>query len=852
MGESTELVVPTGRRHIIERPRLTKLLDETSARVIMLVAPAGYGKTTLAREWLARKPHAWYEANAAAEDIAALALGIADAAASLVPEAGHRLREWLPTSREPSEDIAVLAALLDEELAQWPDDAWFAIDDYHLLSSTAAEALVLRLFVETERRLLLTSRQRPSWSSARRLLYGSFFELGHTSLAMSMEEANDVLASLELEAATGLVALADGWPAVIGLAALASAPVEVDDDLPQALYDFFAEELFASLSEQGRRLLPQLALLPSVTGQGVQTVVGSRGKELVGEAIGVGLLVARETRDFELHPLLRAFLLRKLRELPNAELESAVERVTQAQIAAGSWDGAFSIIQEFERVDLLGSLIERALVPLTKQGRLATIRRWLEFGRQRGAVSAYLDVVESELLFRQGEYHRAEALASAAAAALPRHDSLKSAAHYRAGQSAYLLDEGATALRHFRAAERTTGDPTDQRNALWGQFIVSVELERTAARELLKKFTVMSPHDRDTTVRAANGELILAVRNGGIERAISGAQAVTDLVSEATDPIIRSSFWHVYAAALMLSADYELSLDAVEMALHEIAQFHVQFARPHALVNRAQAYIGLRSFREAAETLDEIDRYARKPRDDYLIVNAKTLRCRLLLQKGRAEEALAATSRLWSRPPSSSLRGEFLATRALAFASSGDVDTALALVRQATAMSAQLESMLLCQWARAICALAHQDDEAESQVRAAYRHTRVTGALDTFVFAYRVFPQSLEVLVGDPSFGMEVTDLLDRLGDVGLARLKDLPAGSRHASETFLTAREREVYALLAEGKTNREIATILVISESTAKVHVRHVLKKLGVRSRTEAALKAAQERSGGSDPCV
>ena len=37
-----------GRDHIIKRPRLTRLLDETEARVILLVAPAGYGKTTLA------------------------------------------------------------------------------------------------------------------------------------------------------------------------------------------------------------------------------------------------------------------------------------------------------------------------------------------------------------------------------------------------------------------------------------------------------------------------------------------------------------------------------------------------------------------------------------------------------------------------------------------------------------------------------------------------------------------------------------------------------------------------------------------------------------------------------------
>ena len=42
------------RRRIIERPRLFAFLDESRARVRTLVAPAGYGKTTLAEQWVAR------------------------------------------------------------------------------------------------------------------------------------------------------------------------------------------------------------------------------------------------------------------------------------------------------------------------------------------------------------------------------------------------------------------------------------------------------------------------------------------------------------------------------------------------------------------------------------------------------------------------------------------------------------------------------------------------------------------------------------------------------------------------------------------------------------------------------
>ena len=56
-----------------------------------------------------------------------------------------------------------------------------------------------------------------------------------------------------------------------------------------------------------------------------------------------------------------------------------------------------------------------------------------------------------------------------------------------------------------------------------------------------------------------------------------------------------------------------------------------------------------------------------------------------------------------------------------------------------------------------------------------------------------------------------------------------------------LTPRELEVLQLLARGRTNREIAATLVIAEVTAKVHVRHILRKLGVRSRTEAAVLSA-----------
>jgi DNA-binding NarL/FixJ family response regulator len=58
-----------------------------------------------------------------------------------------------------------------------------------------------------------------------------------------------------------------------------------------------------------------------------------------------------------------------------------------------------------------------------------------------------------------------------------------------------------------------------------------------------------------------------------------------------------------------------------------------------------------------------------------------------------------------------------------------------------------------------------------------------------------------------------------------------------------LTPRERDVLALVADGRSNREIARALVVSERTARTHVSNILAKLGLASRTQAALWATRE---------
>jgi two-component system response regulator DevR len=74
------------------------------------------------------------------------------------------------------------------------------------------------------------------------------------------------------------------------------------------------------------------------------------------------------------------------------------------------------------------------------------------------------------------------------------------------------------------------------------------------------------------------------------------------------------------------------------------------------------------------------------------------------------------------------------------------------------------------------------------------------------------------------------------------ALVRALATGGGAGTEPLLTQREREVVELVIHGMTNPEIGSRMFISESTAKFHVRNVMRKLGVRRRAEVAYAAGK----------
>ena len=87
---------------------------------------------------------------------------------------------------------------------------------------------------------------------------------------------------------------------------------------------------------------------------------------------------------------------------------------------------------------------------------------------------------------------------------------------------------------------------------------------------------------------------------------------------------------------------------------------------------------------------------------------------------------------------------------------------------------------------------------------------------------------------------LEEIDAFSRRARISVDVIEVTPLAGSDVTRLGLTQREAEVLALVAAGRTNRQIGTELYVSEKTASVHVSNILRKLGVTTRVEAAAVA------------
>lgn len=838
MGEGTLTQVEPAQRFIIERPRLIQLLDETSARIILLVAPAGYGKTTLARQWLERgRRGIWIRATPAANDVAALASEVARALAPLLPEVPKLVETRLATAQRPDDEAAALGASIAQAVTDWPDDLWLVLDDYHCITAVPSDAFVEALTSGSPLRLLVTSRQKPPWASARRILYDEIGAVGVDELSLTAKEGLALLSEHGAAHASAILERARGWPAVVRLAALSKERILPRVAEGTALYDYFAEELFQAAPEDVQRGLLAVTPYPTLTSEIVAAALGQTAATTCDSAISLGLLSRYDESLVELHPLLREFLELKLGR--DANREQIVESAFSTLLELGRWDDAHTLIDRFDEQDLYDPLLESALPALLAEHRIATLQEWASRALAQARVCPVAEVAAAEVDLRLGALEDSVTRATHAARNLEGSVYL-SRAYAVAAEAAHFLMQPDRSLESARLAEQHATTPADARRAVWAHLTASTDFEVEDPLDLVARFETVADQSVDSALRVLIARSMASVISGNVNAAFEESREQLALADQSGDVFARTSFLYRIAYTGMLAGRYAESLPAARLAAGEIAAARLGFASMLVLGVLAATMIGLRRLRRASRFLDQLSEELRLRPNKFAEANWHAVKGRLLITAGALDAAAVEINAAAEIRMTKSMQGELFALHALCLAGGASPTDADAQADRAEATTREVQALTLASLARAVRSLRVGDGNEDAHLATSASLLLQRENYDSLVYSIRAYPPLLSAfrertLLPESTLMRVVrnardTDLADSLGwEID---------PERHRTP-LLTQREAEVFDLLRRGLTNREIAQELFISEATVKVHVRHILEKFGARSRTEAVIK-------------
>lgn len=263
--------VPLACREPIARPRLVARLAPERARVVVITAPAGFGKTTLAAEWARSTPEAvgWLSLDDLDDDLERFWCYFSAVVDSVLGETDD------PRSPRSGAAEPLPAAAVIHRLEHAGRGGTFVLDDFHFLQ---ADDVIASLTLLVQRlpgacRLVVISRDRPPLPLSRLRLSDELEEISARDLRFTRKEVTrffEKAAGRELtpEEAAALGRATEGWPAGLRLAALAcrerGGRLEELLEAKEAsgyVFDFLAEEVFEHQDEPLRRFLMLTSIL---------------------------------------------------------------------------------------------------------------------------------------------------------------------------------------------------------------------------------------------------------------------------------------------------------------------------------------------------------------------------------------------------------------------------------------------------------------------------------------------------------------------------------------------------------------------------------------------------------------
>lgn len=382
---------PAGRPGLAPRPLLVKRLVEAAAPLVAVVAPAGYGKTTLARLWLDadERPFAWTQLGGLDDDPVHLLRHVAAALHQVEPLPEATVRAVTGPGRSVElEALPALARGLEGRAEV------LVLDDAHLVTSEASLAVLDALVdvVPATTTVALLTRHRPAVPLARRRLTAGLLELGAADLAMGDGEAAELLdgggLALDAETVRVLVDRTEGWPAGLQLAAglvrqAGTATPGLVTGRDRMVADYLVEEVLSGLPADTTRFLERASVLDRFTAPQLDELLGvtsaARTLREVEDTTSAFLVALDHRRaTYRFHHLFGEMLHDRLVARDPAEARALHLQASRRCERDGDLDAAVRHAVAAADGERAARLAAGAAADLVLNGREALLRRWLD------------------------------------------------------------------------------------------------------------------------------------------------------------------------------------------------------------------------------------------------------------------------------------------------------------------------------------------------------------------------------------------------------------------------------------------------------------------------------------------
>ena len=851
-------------------------------RLLLVCAPAGFGKSSLAIEFCERLPGHWQNLwlglsrrdgdpgrflERLLEGLRQHYPGIGDEALGLL-----KMRQ----RHQPFAFEEWLGDLLDELSERLIPERplLLVLDDYHLARGAVLDRCLQFLLnhLPNGMLVLVTSRQRPDWHLARLRLSRQLLELQEQDLRLTREETHELLSrqgtALPDEALETLVQRSEGW--VAGLRLWLLAPADDGHDLHGAqgtIRDYLLEEVIERQPPEVLAFLYETACLERFCAELCDAVRDSHDSAAILQHLQAHQVflvpLDEEGRWFRYHhlfsDLLRASPAERLLQ-PAARLhlracrwfaaQGLLDEAVEQALHAGQPDVAASLVQNFSEEHLLAEQNVAMLLRwkmdlpddlLCSTPRLILLYSWaLALACQLDAAQDLADhlqrflpapsAAEQQSLLSQwlsvsgviargrGDSQHAELYCTQALVGLP-------AQHY----GARLLSLS------------TLANLAVVRGDLWRARGLNREALELAQRHGNLLFEALCHYDR-ARVLLARGEITRA-----LEEVRAGQERLRGLSAQ-RDYAVRARLKLYEGVLLCLRLRPE---EARACFLEGIAEARncrdISLLMGYCILASQEGRFG--HFNEAFALLAEAERlmHVWDVPPVYYLAMITLAKCELWLNQGQNDLA-----GIWLMRLADTYGGEQSAAapefhpqlplhielqRAALERRLGQLDAAerrlRALVERAQMQSAQLLGLFGQVQLSLLLLAAGRERDAQQQLLNGLE-TANGGALLAFY----------ELLAHKPGW-LRAQLQAAATGGVGEELRSYLPAGQQEESQAnaaieTLSCRELAVLRLIAQGCSNQEISERLFISLHTVKTHARHINSKLGVERRTQAVARA------------